>query len=251
LPTLLALGYAAWQHGQQLWKLRRRLPSPAPVSNELACLLTQVGLLALAASWFAWYATLAMAWPRYLYPAYFIGAVFVGTWLAVATQQLNLKRCITILRTSLWQRKANKQNSMLLLAIVLMLFTAPQAIHITSLSYQLPDEEELVQTATWIHQNTTPDAIIESYDSELLFLLQRRFHYPPDEINLAWIRRVELAEQISFDYNPFVVNPNYIVVGSFGTLSGLYEDILVSGQVELVAQFGAYRIFQTKHFTSP
>src|SRR5262249_40196124 len=67
LPTIGGLCYAAWM----AFKDR----GMALAGDHLA--LVRLALLALSASWLAWYLLLSVGVPRYLFPATFLGAIFV------------------------------------------------------------------------------------------------------------------------------------------------------------------------------
>src|SRR5215510_1902257 len=80
LPTLLGLC-----HG--VLSFMRSKDKFAPKAHTE---VVRLALLVLAGSWFAWYVTLSVGWPRYLFPATFIGSIFVAAMLYQLTDHFNL-----------------------------------------------------------------------------------------------------------------------------------------------------------------
>ena len=87
--------------------------------------------------------------------------------------------------------------------------------------------------------------MIETYDSELFFLLNRPYHYPPDQILVELIRRTFLYEDDTrIDYDPLGANPDYLIVGSHSKQWRLYEDVLKTGAFRFVRGFPRYVIYE-------
>jgi hypothetical protein len=78
--------------------------------------------------------------------------------------------------------------------------------------------------AEFLNSQTPPGALIETYDSELVFLLNRPYHYLPDQIHVELIRRTFLYDDATLiDYNPLTANPDYLVVGPHSKQWRLYD----------------------------
>jgi hypothetical protein len=88
------------------------------------------------------------------------------------------------------------------------------------------------------------DSIIETYDSELFFLLERPYHYPPDQIHVELNRRTFLNQHVSIDYDPLAADPDYLVAGPHSKLWKLYDDAVQSGSFRLVQAYGRYDIYE-------
>src|SRR5262249_9419018 len=80
LPTLLGLCYGV------LSFIRKKEKFVPGSQREVV----RLALLVLAGSWFAWYTTLSVGWARYLFPAAFIGSVFVAAMLYELTNRFNI-----------------------------------------------------------------------------------------------------------------------------------------------------------------
>ncbi|NOZ06781.1 MAG: hypothetical protein GXP41_10625, partial [Chloroflexi bacterium] len=83
----------------------------------------------------------------------------------------------------------------------------------------------------------------ETYDSELFFLLNRRYHYPPDQIHVDLIRRAP-RQDVPIDYDPLAADPDYLVVGPFSRGWHLYDPVLEAGAFRLIRNYGRYKIYE-------
>jgi hypothetical protein len=103
------------------------------------------------------------------------------------------------------------------------------------------------QTAHLLNSQTSSGALIETYESELHFLLDRPYHYPPDQTHVDLNRRTFLWQDVPIRYDPLASNPDYLVVGPFGRLWRLYEPVLASGAFRLWQTIGPYEIYRRAH----
>src|SRR5262249_31260815 len=143
--------------------------------------IARVSLLALSASWFAWYALLSAGILRYLLPATFVGAMFAAALLHDLTDGFRLKMTFQRLIESVKQRRVNPQAAGAALALTLTLVAMPLTIKELYTAYFVPPDRSLWQAAEMLNMQTPPDALIETHDAELFFLLNRRYHYPPEQ----------------------------------------------------------------------
>jgi hypothetical protein len=99
--------------------------------------------------------------------------------------------------------------------------------------------------AEYLNHSTPSDALLETYDSELLFLVQRRFHFPPDQLQVELNKRTFLGQNIAIPYDPMLANPDYLVVGPFSRMWKLYDSILVQQNFwQLVYELPSYSVYQ-------
>jgi len=237
IPTLLGLGYVAWHLFWSHFKSRGR------PDTDIDLDIVRLMLLALAGSWFAWYLLFSVGVPRYLFPATFIGSIFVAAWLYDLTAHYNLAAVFQ--RTSaLLRRQFSRQNSGALLALLIIAMTVP----LTLLSFQryyLDNENRAAQrVAAFFNTQTAEDTLIETHESELHFLLERPYHYPPDQLVVELNRRSLLQQDITVDYDPLAADPDYLVVGSFSHDNDLYEPVLESGAFRLLFQDSWYDVYE-------
>jgi hypothetical protein len=107
-----------------------------------------------------------------------------------------------------------------------------------------PNAYAVMQTATYLNTHTAPDALVESYESELFFFLQRPYHFPPSQVHVTLNRRTFLKQDVPVHYDPLEADPDYLVVGAFGSLWELYDPVIERGDFRLVQTFGHYRLYE-------
>ena len=232
MPALLGLGYAAWR------LLRQRLQIDSPEAL-LRCML-----LLLAGSWLAWFAALSVGFVRYLFPALFVASLFVAALLADLTNGFDLAATGRQLRAALSARRLDRATIGTLLALALALVTLPRGLQVLEAIYAVAPERAAAETAAFLNSATPAGARIETYETELYFFLDRAYHYPPDRLHVALNRRTFLQQDIPIDYAPLTGAPDYIVIGSFGEMWGLYDMVPGSPSYRLIRSYGAYKIYE-------
>jgi hypothetical protein len=233
LPTFLALGYATRQIGH--WQ--ERLPEASEVVS------VRVALLGLSGSWLAWYVLLSVGVPRYLFPATFIGSLFVAAWLSDLTGGFDI---VLVLRhaSALFTKGGARPAARALLVLVLLAATVPITLQTVYREYLLADDRSAQAAANFLNTQTPPNARIETYESELHFLLDRPYHYPPDQVHVELNRRSLLNEVATIDYDPLASDPDYLVVGRFARGNELYDRSIGTGVFRLIHQVGLYDIYE-------
>jgi hypothetical protein len=196
-----------------------------------------------AGSWFAWFALLSVGVPRYLFPATFVAGMFTAALLHDLTNGFRPSFVVEGLVAPLRTRRLTRWSAGAWLATLLVATTAP----LTILSYWqhfTADERAAFRVAAFLNTQTPPDALIETYESELHFLLDRRYHYPPDQTHVELNRRSLLGQDTPVAYEPPAVHPSYLVVGRFAAGNGLYDAALASGAFREVMQDGRYTVYE-------
>lgn len=242
LPTLVALIYATVA-------LTRRV---APPQNEVGVtrsqeLAIEAGLLALAGSWFAWYLLLSVSWPRYLFPAIFIGSIFVAKALSDATNDFDipgvLGRIATAFRPGAATARARLSGLALLLLTCYLVTNVVLVLLMLTQLYQKPDTSA-VAAATFLNEQLPSGARIETYDAELMLFLNRPYHYPPDQTHIDLGRRDSLKEDVAITYDPLAFDPKYLVVGPQLRTWKLYDALIAQGAFRLLRTIGQYDIYE-------
>lgn len=234
LPVALGLCYAAFK---LIWNRDK-----ASLGVDLD--VVRLALLVLASSWFAWYMLLSVGWGRYLFPVTFIGSIFAAALLRDLTDHFSplftLKRAGYALR----HLRFNRQSAGALLATVLIAMTFSGTLIILYGTYVNAASTSALQVAEFLNTHTVPDALIETYDSELFFLLDRRYHYPPDQIHVELIRRQVLHQDVPINYDPLAANPDYLVVGPYSKGWQLYDPVLATGAFRLLRAYSRYDVYE-------
>lgn len=233
LPALAGLCYAAWR-----WLAAERPAWPAEPAA-----LVRLALLGMAGSWFAWFALLSMGVDRYLFPAVFFAAPCAALMLRALTYNFDLgatlRGAAALARGQLSRRAAGAVATFLLL-IFGVLFTAQAVLE----HYWARADYSTQAVVAYLHGETPAGARIETYESELHFLLRRPYHYPPDQIHVELNQRTFLGEDVPIDYDPLAADPDYLVLGTFGRMWRLYDGALAGGAFRHVQTIGLYEVYQ-------
>lgn len=203
----------------------------------------------LAASWFAWYGLLSRGSPRYAFPPVLVGSVFVAALLADVTRGFALR--------SVFSRFDRRAVSAMLLAALMIVMLIFNLRWLSDVWLEAQRGDAPVQAAAaFINTQTPPGALIETYNSELFVLLQRPYHFPPDQTNVALIRDVtrhnfgaavtlSASDAALLDYDALAANPDYVVVGPANELwRRLYDPALQTRRVRRVYANRLYEIYE-------
>jgi hypothetical protein len=247
-----------------------KFAAPHKVDNEHWGALS---LVTLVLSWMTWFAFGSLGWLRYFAPIFVIGAMFFAKLIHDYTGGYNIEYVAKNLAKGLsWRPKPrfDKARMQSLLAIVLVIYSL-FTVTVTWACRFPAASHEVYLVSEYINSNTPRDALIETYDSELLFLLDRQYHYPPPEVQTKVNLRVFLKQDLPLenggssafplsvlfpdpnkqaisisydDYKPLEADPDYIVVGPFGDFSELYDPLLDSDEFFLIREYPNYSIYE-------
>jgi hypothetical protein len=235
LPTLLGLGYGL----REFLRDRQRIVFPTHAE------VVKLALLVLACSWFAWYLTLSVGWVRYLFPATFVGSIFVAAMLYDLTDGFNFTMCFREFATTVKSLGFNVKSFGVLLVAVLVGMSVMRTLITLRKTYVLDADASVQEVAHFINTQTPTNALVETYDSELFFLLRRRYHYPPDQLHIELVRRTFLYDDnVHIDYDPLLANPDYLIVGPHSKQWRLYDHVLNSGAFRLRQAYSRYEIYE-------
>jgi hypothetical protein len=225
LPVTIGL---LWTLVRQWRLMRNGPPSGWSDSVELLALL-------IAVSWFAWYVFLSIGWGRYAFPPVFLAAPFMAHLiLSLADSVFTVAA-----RTRAGQLKRFGAATLLLVfAVVLGRQVVLGVREVPSMIADTP----LEAVADSIEANVPEGCTIETYESELLFLLDRPCHFPPPQLNVDLIRKGWLDSAWKMPYDLRTVKTDYLLVGSFG--GGLYEPLIRDSLYVPAGHFGAYRLYR-------
>src|SRR4030095_13532755 len=170
LPTLFGL----------VWAFNNPSVRKASESHMAAVMLAY---FILAGSWFAWWEVASMGWPRYLFPSSFLASIFVSAMLHEWTNGFQIWGCLRGTAVSLARLSLKWRDLRFIGALLLVSWAAFQTG--TDLANALigKTNRPLFETVSYLNNNTPASAVIETYESELFFFLERRYHYPPDQIH--------------------------------------------------------------------
>jgi len=234
LPTILGLCYVTREYiGRE--KLLAAL-SPKNV--------VRLALWTLVASWFGWFIVFSVGWERHLFPAVFIGSVFGAVLLKDLTQNFSLKSTVALGAGALKTLRINWEGWGALLTIVLITYLATaNAKTLYRVLYEESDQS-VQQVAKFLNTETAPNSLIEIFDTELYFLLNRPYHYPPEHVDVELTRQIFLWQNVPIHYDPLAADPDYLVVGPHSKMLHLYDYVLTTGAFRPLRIFGRYRVYE-------
>ena len=232
LPTLLGLCWGLWS----VVKSRGQLQPHTE--------LVRLSFLFLAASWLAWYVALSVGWPRYVLPPVFLGSIFLAGMLDDWTDHFNLSDTIGRAGIALTRFRLQRKNLTAFAATVLIAMSLGQTVTVLYGAYVVQADRSINDILRFLNTATPSNALIETYESELFFLLRRRYHYPPDQVHVDLIRRNSLGHRVKIDYDPMAANPDYLVVGRQNRFWEFYDAHLKIGAFRLRESYGQYELFE-------
>jgi hypothetical protein len=213
--------------------------------RDLASL--RLALLVLSGSWFAWYLLLSVGWIRYLFPAAFVGSLFgavlLHDWMGHFDWGAMKENFSEFPRLG----KLRRATALSLLAFILVVIHLPRTGYALYRHFsEIPGRatEALHETVHFLNTQTPFQALIETYESEIMFLLDRPVHYPPDQVHVELNRRTFLAQNVTIAYDPLAANPDYLVIGSQASLWRLYGPVLMKGAFRPWRNFGYYQVWE-------
>lgn len=234
MPTVLGLGYAASKFVRNLHQVR--------LDNDLVvCRLT---IWTLAASWLGWFLLLSSGWERYLFPAVFFGNIFVALLLQHIAGGFNLPRLARRGVETLKQRRFDGPGTGTLLTAIFIWVAFLLTFATFYYAYLVPSDDSVLQAVRFLNTQTSSGAVIETYEAELFFLLERPYHFPPDLVQNQLIRREYLRQKIVVDYDPLSADPDYLVVGPMSRHWDLYDPVLETGAFRPVFTSTSYDIYE-------
>lgn len=235
LPTLFGLIYMAWRYARRRESLRM----------DQGGAIVRFMLFCIAASWFMWYLLLSNTGYRYLASPNFLSALFASILLSDCTDGFNWRLTAERLKRILKRQPAGWANVRVVFAITLILVTGRLAVRSLELAWLNPDDS-VVHVADYLNTQTAPQSVVESYESELFFFLNRPYHYPPDPVHIELLRRYLLDPGQPIAYDPLTANPDYLVVGQLSRDWHVYDSTLGTGDFQLLKDFGRYQLYERK-----
>jgi len=242
LPELLGYAIFGWRILQQL-RVGRKTKAEAGSMEEANRDILQIAIWGLGASWFGWYVTMSMFWDRYLFPAYFIGAIFFAVYLGEYSAGFDLRLIVRRASGLLLGRGFNRLNVQALAGFPV--FCVILAIAIVSFRQQtLVKQPDPYQAAAWLSDHVQAGALVETFESELFFLAPNlNYHFPSDLVSMQLARKWNVDPLVVIDYDPLEAKPDYLVVGPYSQTWQLYDTVLAQSKWKLEADIGGYQIY--------
>lgn len=198
--------------------------------------LVRLMVLSFVWSWTLWFLFLSIDWERYLFPASFVGSIVVG--LGLYHFVFGFFRRAGGAGTGRTASRFGMVALMSCVCFVYFFFTVWQIVP------QIQPTSFARETTNWLNAHVPATALVETYESEIMFGLKARVHYPPDVVNVEMNRKREIDPTLVLSYDPRTVNADYVVVGYVGHRFHLYDDMLKERRYMLVTNVGPYAIYR-------
>lgn len=189
-----------------------------------------------------WFYFLSIGFLRYLFPAALIGSMFVAKAIYDLTFGFNFIAVYKSLVQHLHQRSLNTESIKLVLLSLFLLIAFSINLYYLSTLFTYT-EDSYTDVLAYLHNETPPTALIETYESELYLLLQRDYHYPPDSLQHVLNKNVHLKQGLPIEYDPTSVGIDYVVIG-WSKIWPLYNSLIADGTLELIYKNDNYRVFE-------
>ncbi len=223
----LRLALLAWQS---------RKEKEVEITNRQWAELT---IIAFALFYLIWYFDLSVGWERYLFPAFILTCLFASKLGWDVITRLFYKP------EHKWVKQLQQGNINFYMIAVATVSVVLIAMSI--LVWDDPDVNGAKQVTDFIRTNIPQQALIESWEWELDSPSDHlNVHHPDSVYVIASIWDLAMHQPIVFDYDMLQANPDYLILGRFNNLTGIYNWEEVDKHFELIEDFGLYHIYKRK-----
>jgi len=206
-------------------------------------LVVQFSIALFAMSWLAWYLLLSIGWRRYLFVPVFISSLAIADMLNQYSAGFRLRQTFRDAAMAFrWPPAIPRLRA--LMVLLLLALMVPLSLLIVATTYFGGESSSARAVAEYVNHQTTPDALVETYEMELFVLLDRAYHYPPDQVQLDLNRRTFMGQGIPIKYDPLESDPDFLIVGPQAMMWGLYDPMILAGQFELVQSDSPYSVYK-------
>lgn len=189
-----------------------------------------------------WYVVASVSWLRYAFVGLAFATFFVALTFADLTDNLNVSRLWQMTRAgkSRWRGYVGLALLLLLAAMIL----APGVRLAVRIATAPPDDS--AQMAQVMKSTVPMDALVETWEPQMGFLTDHRYHYPPQLLLNRTVRQKWLGETTVADLYDFAaLKPEYVLVGEFSRWVAVYPpERLQAAGYELVETLGQYELYQ-------
>lgn len=196
------------------------------------------GLILLASGFgLAWFVFASVGWPRYALAPLSLAGIFVAKLLADLCHGL-----LSSLRKARLDHVTAVRARAFAVALAVTLMVGYSAFEVLRPMTIVDDTPQAF--ARFLDQNVDTTAVIETWEPELGFLTNHRYHYPPPSVLYKAVKQKWGDGSADFGYDPRGVQPDYVILGAFGKWTNLYAPYLAESKNEKVASVGYYDLYR-------
>ena len=199
-------------------------------------------LLLFASLWLTWYIVASVGWERYASPPLIIVSLFVARLLfdLIRGDRISLRRLWAELQEGTGLATARR---LCFLIVLLVINLHPLANQVHTILFQVDRVHQ--EFADYLNAHVSKDIVIETWEPELGFLTEHKYHYPPARMVDTMSRHLALGTPSpagTYDFQ--AADPAYLVIGAFGKWTGLYPADFLRHHCTLVISIGLYDLYQ-------
>jgi 4-amino-4-deoxy-L-arabinose transferase-like glycosyltransferase len=197
-------------------------------------------VLVLIAVNLGWYVVASVGWWRYAFLGLFFASLFVARFFDDLTDGFRLRSGQD--KTLDGRTLALRWAMVAWLVIMIALPLAKTLRELVSPSFNAP-----AAMATYMNQNVPRDALVETWEPEMGFLTDHRYHFPPASLlskAVAYASMNGPSPALSYDFVQ-TQSPTYVLVGAFSAGVDLYPPDVLGGYT-LETNIGAYKLYKRK-----
>lgn len=193
-----------------------------------------------------WYVFASVSWLRYAFAGLAISCLFMARIFVDLVGDFRQRY------RAAWEsfRRGGVIESMdalrgTLLVVILALGMISLALNVRGIVS--PPANPPFQMAAYLNENVPVDEVIETYEPEIGFLTDHRFHYPPQSYLNQTIQSIWMGGALPGENYRFITEekPRYILVGEFATWVHFYSISEIEANYTQVTVIGPYRLYRS------
>ncbi len=204
-------------------------------------------LFLLASLNLVWYVVASIGWIRYAFLGFALSSIFVAQLFNDLTEGFVLERSEMNVR-GFFRSWVNGRNAyrFALLGWLGFMIAFPMAKNVAEIV--LPEPDYAQQMANYLNENVPTSALIETWEPEMGFLTDHRYHYPPPALLAVAVEQVYAGGEPVQSYYEFVEteNPEYVLAGEFSKWTEIYNLDELQNRYELVQSIGDYDLYKLR-----
>jgi 4-amino-4-deoxy-L-arabinose transferase-like glycosyltransferase len=201
-----------------------------------------------------WFVTASIGWRRYAFAAFALGAfpvaLLVRDLITVATAAATATATATATAAAAASASASRRRVyMWSAAAALVIFTIVAPLALTVRDVLSPPPDTAHEMARHLNLTVPPGAVVETWEPEMGFLTDHRYHYPPpalliDAVAHIWSGGQSPADR--YDFRSQEPEPDYVLEGPFTRWIGLYPESRLKDGYALETTCGGYALYARK-----
>lgn len=191
-----------------------------------------------------WFVVASIGWPRYAFPGLAIGSFLVARFFHDVTGGFRWPSWRMVGAGAGGDVGVVRQGlQAAAMAWLVLIIIVPSAV-VTLRPVLFPPENAPVAMAEYLDRHVAPDALIETWEPELGFLTDHRYHAPPAQLLPTAVRHVWQggpSPRTEYDFTADGL-PEYVLEGAFSSYADVYASEVLRRDYRPVVTIGAYEL---------